>query len=448
MSFFLRRHKSWLRKDANFGVIATMVLMVGCGGGGGADAPNNPPQSTTANAQLSFNSITVTSGSVITTYEATSVMVDYGARAHLEDVGTFEDSPGQGTTIMVIDDITEKDASITTFPLITRAINARASTSSNSEHYSAIYSVPYQIDTSITHGDLVSNIAGGFALGPTSLTMKVPAYDTADLVSCTLSFQATQLTCPKAFHTNAPAKALTAILSMPPIPGVASHAWMLRSSVDLSDKQNALTTVADIQGHLQNSVSSTIVQVINLSLGSTINSNGTSVQDVINKIQKYPITNTIDAVITIAAGNNGQPCNTTNLNGCNAIAVALLNQPQTQNSTIVVGALTGKSGSQHLADYSTRAGYLADRYILASGDTGFHGDAVGTSFAAPRVAGVAAIIKQRFPALTSADIASIILLSADKDMNNDGTPDFSGVDPIFGHGKLSLKNALALAATY
>ena len=96
---------------------------------------------------------------------------------------------------------------------------------------------------------------------------------------------------------------------------------------------------------------------------------------------------------------------------------------------------------------NTSAGFLADRYILASGDTGLSPTVQGTSFAAPRVAGVAAILKQKFPQLTSADIASVILESADKDMNNDGKPDFTGVDPIFGHGKLSLENALKLAAT-
>jgi subtilisin family serine protease len=127
---------------------------------------------------------------------------------------------------------------------------------------------------------------------------------------------------------------------------------------------------------------------------------------------------------------------------------AMVSQNETKDSTIVVGALTGTGSAQKIADYSTRAGYLANWYILASGDTGFYNNARGTSFAAPLVAGVAAIIKQKFPALTSQQIAQIILLSADKDINNDGTPDFIGVDPIFGHGKLSLKNALALAATY
>ena len=165
MNLFSKREAPCLRITRSLCAISAMALVAGCGGGGGGDSADNPPQSDTANARLSFNSVTTPVGSVTTTYEATSVMVDYGARAHLSDVGPFPESPGKGTTIMVIDDITEKDASITSFPLINRAVNAQTSTSSNPERYSAIYSVPYQVDTSITHGDLVSNIAGGFAPG-------------------------------------------------------------------------------------------------------------------------------------------------------------------------------------------------------------------------------------------------------------------------------------------
>ena len=133
--------------------------------------------------------------------------------------------------------------------------------------------------------------------------------------------------------------------------------------------------------------------------------------------------------------------------------MALVLQSNSVNSTIVVGALTGTGTSQTIANYSTLPGDLASRLIFASGETGFYqnasgANAVGTSFAAPRVAGVAAIIKQKFPKLSANQIAQIILDSGDKDMNNDGTPDFVGVDPIYGNGKLSLKNALALAATY
>ncbi|MFY8179584.1 MAG: hypothetical protein ACOVKR_09240, partial [Limnohabitans sp.] len=224
MNLFSKREAPCQRITRSLCVISTMAFIAGCGGGGGGDSADNPPQSDTANARLSFNSVTTTVGSVTTTYEATSVMVDYGARAHLSDVGPFPESPGKGTTIMVIDDFRSILPSTTTFPLINRVINAHTTSSNLPERYSATYSLAYQIDTSITHGDLVSNIAGGYAAGPSALILKVPSSNKEDLVACTLSYQATQLSCPKAFHTNAPASTLNAKLVMSPIPGVASEA--------------------------------------------------------------------------------------------------------------------------------------------------------------------------------------------------------------------------------
>jgi subtilisin family serine protease len=453
MSFFLQKQSPWLSKVPTLNWMSMAVLIAGCGGGGGVESPTNPQQSATANATMAINAVTDTVSSVTSTYGAISVMVDYGARAHLSDVGPFPDSPGQGTTIMVIDDFKGLLASTNTFPLIHRTINANTTSSSAPERFSATYSIPYQIDTSITHGDLVSSIAGGYSKVVTNpVTLKVPAYDTADLVSCTLSFQATQLTCPTAFHTNAPASTLRANLYVSPIPGVASEATMLRSPVDLSTSQNALKTTESIYGHLLNSLTSQPVNVINLSLGADMGVSNDILKDVQALIDTYPIPNTAKAVITISASNSSTPCSA-QFFGCNTMAMAMALQDTTTNSTIVVGALTGTGSSEMIADYSTRPGDLASRFIYASGDTGFYGDAKGTSFAAPRVAGVAAIIKQKFPKLTSDQIANIILDSADKDINNDGKPDFvitapAVSDPIYGRGKLSLKNALELAATY
>ena len=67
----------------------------------------------------------------------------------------------------------------------------------------------------------------------------------------------------------------------------------------------------------------------------------------------------------------------------------------------------------------------------------------GTSFAAPRVTGAAAILRQKFPNLSGAQAASVLLLTASKDINNDGLDDFSGVSDTFGHGKLDLGAALS-----
>ena len=455
MNFFSQRVATWVRNPQTLCVISSIVLLAGCGGGGGESASDTctPLQSSTADATMCINSGVTYTGSVKTTYEASNGIVEFGARAHLADVSPIPDFPGQGTTIMVIDDFKGVRVSTHTLPLINRSINAHTTSSSVAERYSATYSIPYQVDTPITHGDLVSSIAGGYSKAVTNpLTLKVPAYNTADLVSCKLSFEAKQLSCPQAFHTNAPASTLRANLNLPPIPGVASEATMLRSPVDLSASQNALTTTASIYGHLLNSLTSQPVNVINLSLGADMGVSNDILKDVQALVNTYPIPTPAKAVITISAGNSSTPCSAEYF-GCNTMAMAMALQTTTTNSTIVVGALTGTGTLEMIADYSTRPGDLAFRFIYASGDTGFYGDAKGTSFAAPRVAGVAAIIKQKFPHLTSDQIATIILDSADNDINNDGIPEFvitppAVSDPIYGRGKLSLKNALALAATY
>jgi subtilisin family serine protease len=136
------------------------------------------------------------------------------------------------------------------------------------------------------------------------------------------------------------------------------------------------------------------------------------------------------------------------LAGCNVVAVALVYQAATAASTIVAGALTADG---KIADYSTRPGGLMNRFIWASGESGFYPDAngtnaKGTSFAAPRIAGVAALLRQKYPSLSSSQICDLILDSASKDIDNDGVADFVGVSPIYGRGKLSLANALALGA--
>ena len=89
---------------------------------------------------------------------------------------------------------------------------------------------------------------------------------------------------------------------------------------------------------------------------------------------------------------------------------------------------------------------FAERFLLASGTTGYKkwdgGFVEGTSFAAPRVAGAAAILRHKFPNLSGSDASSILLLTASKDINNDGIDDFTGISQTFGHGKLDLTSAL------
>lgn len=84
---------------------------------------------------------------------------------------------------------------------------------------------------------------------------------------------------------------------------------------------------------------------------------------------------------------------------------------------------------------SMRAGGLKDHYIVADQR---HLDYAsgGTSLAAPKVAGVAALVKHKFPTLGPKEIKKVIL---------DGAIDLGapGVDEVFGHGMLSVTGALS-----
>ena len=163
-----------------------------------------------------------------------------------------------------------------------------------------------------------------------------------------------------------------------------------------------------------------------------------------------------DAVVTKAAGNDSITTDkdplSYNLAHDSAINLRLL----------IVGALDGYGtpnttvghGDATLASYSNTAGTdtsIQSRFLVASGGTPYSStgvaingtnvsNGVGTSFAAPRVAGYAAIVRQKFPNLTAAKTADILLSTARKDTltcypNCDVT--------IYGQGEASLSRALS-----
>lgn len=350
---------------------------------------------------------------------------------------------GSGVTISIIDDyVNSSGVSSTLTPSITRTANYVDGFWGTVQ---GTYDLVYEWKTSFTHGQSVSNIAGGDADGQQLVSTGI----TVKLVSAIRKGCATIVPGPNGFIRDFCAgdfylpfssfqEKMT--LTYKKVAGVAKQSLVVDNNVNLSSRQNPLQTVADIQGHLKNSA---YVGVVNLSLGSDIPTSGRNLNEVLAEVSKFPISK-IDAVITVAAGNGGAACANQDLNGCNSVAVAMAFQPATAASTIVVGATSGSGSTENIATYSTRAGILAQRFVLASGVEGDL-NILGTSFAAPRVAGIAAILKQKYPSLTAAQIANVILLSASKDINNDGFDDFIGVSPIYGHGKASLTRALSLA---
>ena len=331
--------------------------------------------------------------------------------------------------------------------------------------------VVHKITYDLTHGDVVTLLAGG-NYNQTSLNLGLGVAVTqfsqggCSIAGCPIEDES-QLN--EAFGDTAAAASFVSVA------GVAKQALMVRNDVDLSAAQDPTGSMRAIYGHIDNSHD---FSAVNVSIANNINTVGMTYDQLRAMFSGEEIEKTTDAVISVAAGNTGAPCGTTDLNGCNALAVLLANLDQTRESTIVVGAterttgiaITDDATTESIAAYSARAGALKDRFLLAPGDSGFlvrsaadvPSDSTfltapvslaegtlgpqmirGTSFAAPRVTGAAAILRQKFPNLSGAQAASVLLLTASKDINNDGLDDFSGVSDTFGHGKLDLGAALS-----
>ena len=129
-------------------------------------------------------------------------------------------------------------------------------------------------------------------------------------------------------------------------------------------------------------------------------------------------------VITMAAGNGGgQTLSETPLN------LTVYNSTY-KNDLIIVGAL-GTDGN--IASWSATAGAGADRFVIT--DPKCTGTPYsGTSCSAPRVAGYAAIIKQKYPNATGAQITSAIL--------NTAVLKSGWSSAIYGKGQVDLTAAL------
>ena len=359
-----------------------------------------------------------------------TLSVNFPSHSHIFDSGAKaawqEGWNGSGSTISVIDDFDFKQTSLNV-PISYTAIFRISSVG-------ALFQAQYKKNMSLvfpmSHGDLVSGLAGGKPSNWQHTEVQMQDYV---LTACS-SIQ--NLSCPPSY----PASDRFA-QGLVQAQGVAKNALVTNNHVGLGDNLDPVRFFTLLQGHLSNSARSTVV---NLSFGRQVQIGNLSIENLINETKNTRVASTVSAVITVAAGNDKAPCVIDNFATCNAIAAALVHQQETKFNTIVVGALAGSGVSENIASYSNRAGALAQRYLMARGDAyGLPGG--GTSFAAPRVAGAAAILKQRYPGLTGKQIADVLLLSANKDINNDGTPDFEGVSQIYGHGKLDLQRAMQLA---
>ena len=171
-------------------------------------------------------------------------------------------------------------------------------------------------------------------------------------------------------------------------------------------------------------------KVINISLGGgsgTTPRLRTAVRDAVSA----------GALIVVAAGNEGA-------NELEAFASQLANVGA--GGVLIVGSV---DDAYNISDFSNRAGANPAYYLTARGERicctyqdgelfvdneGFSYLFSGTSFAAPQVAGAAALLAQAFPNLTGREIAEILLQTA-FDAGE------AGADAIYGQGVLDIAAA-------
>ena len=346
---------------------------------------------------------------------------------------------GTGTTINIIDDTntTIANSRIATY---TDNIFQMRDSSGNI----GTYTVEGWLELDLDHGTIVSNIAGGDKRNVTDYNSYINL-DSASITACVDSLNQSQSTwrCPSSWYAtsssyNDPSVTIEIVQS----PGVAKDATITRSNLDLSGYTDPSTTWQYLKGFFENSAS---YDVVNLSLGAGAAS-GVVWSDLVALKENFSLNTSPSGTYVVAAGNSAAPCTDSNFVNCNIVSGMMVLSSYLRNQVIVAGATKDVSGINTIATYSNQAGVMADRYLMAEGDSGFDdssGDIEGTSFAAPRIAGAAAIVKSKFPNLSGADVASILLLTADKDINDDGTDDFTSVSSTYGRGELDLNSALS-----
>ena len=179
-------------------------------------------------------------------------------------------------------------------------------------------------------------------------------------------------------------------------------------------------------------------KVINMSFGKGYSPYKPAVDKAVKYARKK------DVVLVHAAGNDGKE--NTNFNNFpnDRFEKKGLFGPQFADNWIEVGASTAQEGENLAADFSNYSAQHVD--IFAPGAEVYSTDiddkykrSQGTSFSAPIVAGVAALLRSYFPDLTAEQVKAVILSSS-------STPDLRvikpGSDEKIAFSKLSLSGGL------
>jgi hypothetical protein len=323
---------------------------------------------------------------------------------------------GAGVRVAVIDDFTPDQVSdFLTVPIATGCNTVQGVTVCPSSTTAAFR---------MTHGDQVSAIAGGSLTGLPGLWVETGAFSA-----------------PLDLGYYSGVGDLSIQLSAP-LFGVAKDAQVFRndfltyqrSTQGLFAEFKRWGEAADATGQLYRQI-----KVFNLSLGGTSRNPTQNTAAYQTQLAFANASQVPDAVFVKAAGNAGCRVSSTDCDPLNAV---FYNAAGFKDKSVLVGALDQAGGS--IAAYSNRAGNYADRFVVADGrglqkPDGTHDQ--GTSFAAPRVAGYAAILRQKFPNLNAAQTASVLLETAQ--WNSAWGERNAGTQAVYGQGEAHLGRALA-----
>ena len=331
---------------------------------------------------------------------------------------------GKGVVVSVIDDFTVNNVSeVKSIPFSTDCVNIPASTVSL--RYCPINDA---IMYTLTHGQQVAMIISGKVSTIRSILYFSGPYANGNFPTTFLGI-------------ISGVQPLTMSMGAP-ILGVAFGSYATTKRDDyLTYQKNSNGLFDQLQkwGDGEDSISLGYKssKVVNLSLG------GTSSNPVVNKkvyltLLAYAKNNNVpDAIFVKAAGNAGCKIHSTNCDPDNPV---LYYSPNYKAKSIIVGALAAAGGS--IASYSNLAGNYSSRFVVADGrgiKKSSGGYEQGTSFAAPRVSAIAAILRQKYPNMSASEIADIILATAK--WNSAWGAKSATTQAIYGQGEVDLDRA-------
>jgi hypothetical protein len=456
-------------------LIPVLVTLSGCGGGGGGGGSGGGSlqsftiQSPNPVSSSQFSTTGTANIAAVPNYGKATISLDTGPYSsenvqaktesnvqfhptdHLTDTGATtawaSGWTGNGQKIGVIDDFSDPITLRRDFTISRTATDTgydSATFPRNPVTMTGTYDVTYKVLMNVTHGALVSNIAGGDSAGSSVAATANFDATSRTLTNCDTNGAVWFDTCSvsSSFYFDDSSAGVT----YNKVAGVARDATVTETHVDLSSGNTTSTT--SVISHV-NTFSSGFAS-INLSISMPLAiQTWSEFETGSNTDNHQSLLNSSEAVIVVAAGNEGASCQDGNLEDCNYMALVVSSADAVKDQSLIVGALNGDNDD--IASYSNKAGVVKERYILASGETGYllsNGSAVvGTSFAAPRVSGAVAILRHKFPNLNASQTSDVLLLTADKDIDGNGSDDFSGTSEIYGHGKLDLLNALSPIGT-